>query len=211
MSIGPVSLDRRSAVLLVVAFLLSVVTVPLAGGRLSALAELRISQPWLLLASLSVQVSVVSLWPDADPVLLAVGHVASYAFIVLFLLANRDMPGLWLVSVGTAMNLTAIVANGGVMPATRAALEAAGRLPTSEAFANSTIVQHAQLKFLGDVFAWPEPLPLANVFSAGDICIVIGAVMVVHQICGSRLAPPSRPRSSRRPLKPMRGERSPQV
>ena len=195
--------------LLVVAFLLSVVTVPLAGGRLSSLADLRISQPWLLLASLAVQISVVSLWPDADPVLLALGHIASYAFIVLFLLANRDMPGLWLVSVGTAM--TAIVANGGVMPATRAALEAAGRLPMSGAFANSTIVQDAQLKFLGDVFAWPEPLPLANVFSAGDICIVIGAVMVVHQICGSRLAPTSRRRSSRRPLEPLRRERSPQV
>jgi len=197
--------------LLVVVFLLSVVTGPLAGGRLGALADLYISRPWLLLASLGVQIAVVSLWPDADPAFLALGHVSSYAFIVLFLLANRDMPGLWLVSVGTAMNLTAIVANGGVMPATRAALEAAGRLPTSGGFANSTIVHDPQLTFLGDVFAWPQPLPLANVFSAGDICIVIGAVMVIHQISGSRLAPSSRRRASRRPLEPLHRENSPQV
>ena len=196
--------------LLVVAFLLALVTVPLAGGRLSALADLPIAHGWLLLAALAVQIGVVSLWPDADPQVLAVGHVASYAFIVLFLVANRDMPGLWLVSLGTGMNLTAIVANGGVMPATRAALEAAGRLPAAGRFANSTLVRAPQLKFLGDVFAWPDPLPLANVFSAGDICIAIGAVMVVHQMCGSRLAPSSRRRASRRPLEPLRREGSPQ-
>ena len=196
--------------LLVAAFLLSVLTVPLAGGRLSALADLRIAHAWLLGAALALQVAIVSLWPEGEPVLLALVHVASYLVIVVFLVTNRDMPGLWLVSLGTAMNLTAIVANGGVMPATRAALEAAGRLPSSgERFANSTLVRTPELRFLGDVFAWPEPLPLANVFSAGDVCIVLGAVMVVHQICGSRLAPSSRRRAGRTRLKPLRTEETP--
>ncbi|MBA2426322.1 MAG: DUF5317 family protein [Actinobacteria bacterium] len=44
------------------------------------------------------------------------------------------------------------------------------------------------LLFLGDVFAWPVPLPLHNVFSAGDVCVVLGVALVLHQICGSRLA-----------------------
>jgi hypothetical protein len=122
----------------------------------------------------------------------------------VFLMANRGMPGLWLVGVGTAMNLTAILANGGVMPATRAALRAAGRLPVSGHFENSTVLADPNLAFLGDVFAWPAPLPLANVFSAGDVCVVLGAVMILHQICGSRLAPEVLRQSSKGRLKPLR-------
>ena len=194
--------------LLVVVFVLSLITVPLAGGRLAALGELRIARAWLLGAALAVQIAIISLWPDGDPVLLAAGHVASYVVIFLFLIANRAMPGLWLVTLGTAMNTTAIVANGGVMPATRSALEAAGRLPTSGEFANSTVLRAPNLTFLGDVFAWPEPLPLANVFSAGDICIVVGAVMVVHQVCGSRLAPSARSEGERGPVEPLRRSES---
>jgi hypothetical protein len=163
---------------------------------------------WLLIAALATQVAIVSLWPDLDPVLLAAGHVASYVLIFLFLIANRAMPGLWLVTLGTAMNSTAIVANGGVMPARRAALEAAGRLPTSGEFANSTVVHAPNLSFLGDVFAWPEPLPLANVFSVGDICIVVGAVMVVHQVCGSRLASSARSARERPLVEPQRRNES---
>jgi Family of unknown function (DUF5317) len=31
--------------------------------------------------------------------------------------------------------------------------------------------------FLGDIFVWPRPLPLANVFSIGDAVIAVGAVL----------------------------------
>ena len=143
-------------------------------------------------------------WTEGRPGLLALAHVGSYALIVAFLVANRRMPGLWLVALGTAMNVSAIVANGGVMPASRSALESAGRLPAvpPDRFLNSTVVRSPELAFLGDVFAWPEPLPLAGVFSAGDVCIVVGAFVVVHQVCGSRLAASSR-RHSQRSVKPL--------
>ncbi len=43
-------------------------------------------------------------------------------------------------------------------------------------FTNSTLI-HAgtALPFLGDVFALPRPIPLANVFSVGDVLIGVGA------------------------------------
>ena len=53
---------------------------------------------------------------------------------------------------------------------------------------NSAAIADAKLVFLGDVFAVPEPLPLANVFSAGDVCIVVGAALAVFQVCGSKFA-----------------------
>ena len=53
----------------------------------------------------------------------------------------------------------------------------------SVAFENSAPVDDAHLAFLGDVFAVPAGWPLANVFSIGDVLIVIGAVALVHGAC----------------------------
>jgi hypothetical protein len=188
--------------LLVVCFLLAVLTVPLAGGDLTRLAEYRFRRPWALAVALGVQVVIISVVPDSDGTVLAAAHLASYGFAIVFLLANGSMPGLWLLGAGTGMNLAAIAANGGVMPATRSALVAAGQLSKGEEFVNSGLLEDPKLIFLGDVFALPQPWPLANVFSAGDVCIVMGAALLLHQVCQSRLAGGSR-RVTVRPLKPV--------
>lgn len=173
--------------LLVVPVLLSALSVPLLGGRLTALAELRLRWTPALLAALALQVVVLWLapgWPDA---VLAIGHVASYGSAAVFLAANRHVPWLWLIGLGGLFNLAAIAANGGRMPASPAALESAG-LPAPEGFSNSTVVADARLAFLGDVFATPSGLgPFSNVFSVGDVCLVVGAALALHRICGSRL------------------------
>jgi hypothetical protein len=189
-------------VLLVACFLLAVLTVPLAGGRLARLAEHRFRRPWALAAALAVQILVISVIPDGNGTLLAAGHLASYAFAIVFLVANRSIPGLWVIGLGTGMNLATIAANGGVMPATRSALVAAGQLYQGGDFVNSGVLEDPKLLLLGDVFALPQPWPLANVFSAGDVCIVVGAALVLHQLCRSRLARGSR-RITLRPLKPV--------
>jgi hypothetical protein len=184
--------------LLVVCFAVAVLTVPLAGGRLARLASLSLARAWALGVALAIQVLIISVIPEGAPGLHAVAHVASYGFVVAFLVANRGVPGLWLVAIGAGLNLVAIAANGGVMPASRAALARAGQSVESESFANSAAVTDAKLAFLGDIFAVPQPLPFANVFSVGDVCIVLGAALVVHRVCDSRLALGRRPRSPRR-------------
>jgi hypothetical protein len=98
------------------------------------------------------------------------------------------MPGMIVVALGAFANVTAIAANGGVMPASPHALAVAGRSGASEHFANSTAVSHPHLAFLGDVFAIPARFPLANVFSIGDVLLLIGGAMTVHVVCRSRLA-----------------------
>ena len=42
---------------------------------------------------------------------------------------------------------------------------------------------------LGDVFATPSSWPLYNVYSVGDITIVLGVLVLLHGVCGSRLVP----------------------
>jgi predicted MFS family arabinose efflux permease len=176
---------------LLVIFALNVCSVPLLRGRLSRLATLRFRWLPLLSASLATQLLVLTVLPGGHDWLYGPVHVATYVMVAVFLVVNRHIPGLWLVGLGGALNLAAIVANGGVMPAAPGALDAAGLLADPTSFANSAAVADPRLRFLGDVFAIPRGWPLSNVFSIGDILLLLGAVLILHRVCGSRLLPPA--------------------
>ena len=175
-------------VLIGVVLLLCLATVPLAGGRLGALADVRFRMPGLALAGIAVQVMVISIVPRGAGWAHHAAHLASYGLIAAFLWANRRLPFLWLAAIGGGLNLAAIAANGGVMPADRDALAAAGIEQKAGDFANSTALAHPHLGFLGDVFAVPSSWPVSNVFSVGDVILVLAAFLALHRLCGSRLA-----------------------
>ncbi len=170
-------------------FLLASAFVPLARGRLSQMADFRPKLAWCIGAALVVQVLALVVFRHAARPVALTGHLASYGLATVFLVANRKVQGLWLICTGAAMNIWVIAMNDGVMPATREALAAADRLHPIAGFMNSGLVDNPRFLVFGDVFAWPSPLPMHNVFSAGDVLIVVGAAAVVHQICGSRLIP----------------------
>jgi uncharacterized protein DUF5317 len=170
-------------VLLAPPILVLLALVPLLGGHLGALVELRFRRPWLLWAALALQ---VFLFMPGGPAWPAV-HLISYALAGAFVWSNRHIPYLWLPCVGGLLNVAAITANGGTMPA-RAAAEAAAGL-TASGPANSSVVAHPHIAFLGDVFAIPASWPLHNVFSVGDVILVVGAGLLMHRVAGSRLLP----------------------
>ena len=85
--------------------------------------------------------------------------------------------------------MLAITVNGGVMPADPDALAAAGKTVEAGEFINSTAVSDPKLAFLGDIIATPGSLPVANVYSVGDVLILLGAFVLLHVACGSRLVP----------------------
>ena len=173
--------------LLVIAALLSALTVPLAGGRLSRLADAKLRGTPLILGALGIQVVITTLMPGGDPALHKVVHVGTYGLAAAFLILNRRIAGTMLVAVGAGLNLLAITANNGVMPAAKSALRTAGQLTNTKEFLNSTVVAHPRLLFLGDVFATPKSWPFANVYSIGDLCIAAGGALAIHALCGSRL------------------------
>ncbi len=104
-------------------------------------------------------------------------HLATYVAALAFLWLNRAVPGVLVVAAGAVSNGVTIALNGGVLPASAQATAAAGIDP-DHAFANTAVIDNPVLPWLGDVFAWPEPLPLANTFSVGDVLIVVGVAMV---------------------------------
>ncbi len=192
--------------IILAAIALTVAAVPITGGRLRAFVHLRLRYVWLIWVCLVAQVVsglVAAQMQSAD--IATWLHVATFAPAGVFIWANRHLPGAIVMAVGGALNLTVIAANGGVMPARPAAWSAAG-LPhvTGEVYANSLPTPDATLWFLGDVFYIPAGWPLANVFSIGDVLLVVGAGYLTHRWCrrsdltqqGSPPPPPTTPRLS---------------
>jgi hypothetical protein len=155
----------------------------LRGGRVSALADLRIRWVWLAVGGLAFQALLFS-----PPVAERVGsagpllYVLSSLVVLAVLLRNLGLPGLPLVAVGAFLNLAAIIANGGYMPSDPAAwltLTGQAALPTNS-YTNSVLIgPGTALAHLGDLFVLPRPIPLANVFSIGDALIAVGIAWCV--------------------------------
>ena len=173
---------------LALAFLLLILTVPAAGGRLSKLEGLRIRGVWLAALAFAIQVVLVTIFPHGDTDLHRIAHLATYGLVGACALMNlSSIRFLWVIALGGLLNLIAIAANNGVMPASRSALENAGLDVRSGSFANSDAVEGANLAFLGDVFAIPAGWPGANVFSLGDVLMLVGAFLVLHAATESRV------------------------
>jgi Family of unknown function (DUF5317) len=175
--------------LLVIAALALLVTVPLAGGRLSRLVDIQIHAVWAVLLAVAIQVGISNVAPGGSHVLHAGLNVLSYVLDAYFIFANRRLAGVPLVATGAALNVLAITSNGGVMPANAVALRTAG-ITARAGFDNSAALAHPHLAFLGDVFPVPGPWPIGNVLSAGDVIILLGALVLLHVTCRSRLFAP---------------------
>lgn len=151
----------------------------LARGQLDALAAFRFRWGWLAVAGLLVQ--VVLFTPTGDQLAGGFGpalYVASTLAVFLAVLRNVRLPGMAIVALGAVSNLAAIGANGGFMPASAAALSAAG-LDGPGSHTNSVVLESPALQPLTDIFAIPAWLPMANVFSIGDVLIGLGIVIVI--------------------------------
>jgi hypothetical protein len=179
----------HGGVLIGLVFLLCLASVPLAGGRLSVLADLELRATWLLVVAIAVQILIVSVFPGEGSAGLHNGvHLATYLLVGAFVVANRAVPWLWLVALGGLLNFAAITANVGVMPADPDAVAAAGLAVDPGEFVNSGVVADPHLAFLGDVFWVPASWPVSNVFSVGDVLILLGALLALHCIAGSKIA-----------------------
>jgi hypothetical protein len=149
------------------------------GGRPAGLAALRLRWPGLALAGLLFQLvlftdAVAARVGDLGPIL----YVGSTVMVLASLVRNWRVPGMALVVLGALSNLAAIIANGGYMPAGRAALEALGKAEPV-VYSNSSVVTHPALEPLTDIFALPAWLPGANIFSVGDVLIGVGIALVI--------------------------------
>ena len=196
--------------LLLAVVVLSVCLGYFLGGRLHRLEALR--PRWWGLVILGLGIQFVPL-PDGvagtDLVIRTAVLALSYSLLLTFGLVNVRMPGMFLVVIGLACNMTVIVVNGG-MPASAQALIDSGQedvlayLRDQEVTGQGADKHHLlndddQLTFLADVIAVPQPIGQA--VSVGDIFVYAGLTwLIVATMRG--WTPSARPAESR----PRRGK-----
>jgi hypothetical protein len=158
---------------------LGIVLAWVLGGRPSRLLDVPFRLAWVVFVALAAQLLLfLRLGIEYPPLVVDAVHLASYALLGAFAAANLRLLPLVPAFVGMALNAIAIVANGGRMPVSPRAIEAAGLIDDVDARLNVSSDGH-RFWFLGDVFAIPPGLPLANVFSIGDVLIGIGMIAFV--------------------------------
>lgn len=151
----------------------------LLGGRPAGLSAIKFRWTWLAIAGFVTQIILFSApvsdrIGDAGPLI----YVASTAMVLTAVVANLRIPGMILVAIGAASNLAAIVANGGYMPASAAAVAAVGR-GEIVTYSNSAVIPSPALEPLTDVIALPTWLPFTNIISIGDLLIGTGIAVVI--------------------------------
>jgi hypothetical protein len=167
--------------LLVVLALLCLVSVPATGADLRHLAAIKVRLSSIAAAALLSQIIITEIWTSGSSGLHRALQLASYVLAGVFVVANRRIPGMALMALGGALNLTAIAANAGVMPASGWAIAHSG-LTIGHGFSNSAPVTHPHLLWLGDVIPVPAG-PLANVLSVGDVLIFVGLLLLLQRSC----------------------------
>jgi hypothetical protein len=155
----------------------------LRGGSLSHFVDLPLRWVPLVVAALALQLLIFTpfLKVPIIPVLTAPLYVVSMILLIGWVAANWRIPGMAIMAVGLLLNVVAIVANGGHMPVAIGQATYAGmidRYTSGELAVHNNSIATAgpvRLWLLTDILALPAGVPLANVYSIGDVLLAIGA------------------------------------
>ena len=159
------------------------------------LASCRLRTIWAVWASIAIQLSITAGWQrtcrrDAAEI----AAPAQLRPVGMVHLVEPSPARRVVVAVGGGMNLAGDRGQRRLDAGHRVGMahhRASTSLPPGQ-FENSAISSGSRLWFLGDVFAVPHGWPFANVFSVGDVVIVVGLLVLVHRAC----RPSSRPRAT---------------
>jgi uncharacterized protein DUF5317 len=162
-------------VLVLVPFFLGLLIGVLTGGKLTNLAQLKVRWPWVVLAVLAVREAVLVKPLNGIEGVQYVYAAALAALVGWTAWNSKLLPGAWVVTVGAAMNLIVILANGArmpVAPALAGVLVQRGHLGQYVLMGPGT-----NLNWLADWIGFPWPV--RGAYSPGDVVIAVGIGIVV--------------------------------
>lgn len=158
----------------VLAMLLGLVLGLGAGGSLDNLLRLQFRWPLAVLAAVVVR-DVVELTPlnrvEGAQYVYLLSLIAIVAWTVWHI---KMLPGVWLVTAGSALNVLVIAANGARMPV---AAQYAGSLVQRGHIGQYTLMTSStNLNTLGD---WISLSPFPGAYSPGDLLVALGLALVL--------------------------------
>ncbi|MDQ3530508.1 MAG: DUF5317 domain-containing protein [Actinomycetota bacterium] len=168
-------------VLVVVTVAGSVVIGWLRGGRLANLNRLRLAGLWWLVLAVGAQFVLFAVTRAAGPAeTLAVPLLAvAQAGVIGFVWANRLLPGILLVLVGSIANAAVTVANRGMPVSAEALASVTGGTSDFEPGKHRLLEAGDPLRWLADIIAVPL---LRTVVSVGDVVLAAGIGLLVSTL-----------------------------
>jgi hypothetical protein len=151
----------------------------LIGGHIDGLSRLRFRWLWLVVAVLVVRAAVlVTPLRHVDGVQYV--YLAALTALVAWTLWQIELVrGIWLIAIGSALNLVVIATNGARMPV---APELAGSLVHSGQVGQYTLMTaQTNLNWLADWIGLPGPIGrwLPEAYSPGDVAVALGIGVVI--------------------------------
>jgi len=160
----------------------------LSGGRLSGLGKLRLRWLPLVFIALVIQLLIFPLFTSTAVLTFGEAplHILSYVLLAVWIAVNIRVTPIVLLSIGAICNFSALIANGGFMPASITALQRAGfhdlaeRVLQEGVHANLICMSSStRLNFLGDILYLPEWIPFSAAFSIGDLLIMLALIWLI--------------------------------
>lgn len=181
-----------------VTLVLAIVVGWLRGGRLGRLAGLPLR--WVVLLPVPFVLRAMLLHARAGDVALLtqwapVLQALAYGLLVVLSAVNLHLPGSSFLLAGTVANALVILANGGRMPVSEAAIHiAAGSgehfaalaaLYGEQSLTHQLLTPETRLPWLADILPLPRPFPFPSVASPGDVLIAVGLFWLVVRSMGA--------------------------
>jgi hypothetical protein len=168
--------------LLLVGLVVGIAAGVATGGKLGNLSAVRFRWPYFVLGALVVK-EVVLLTPLNRVDGMQFVYAASLAALVGWTIWHIDLlRGVWLVSVGAALNLLVVLANGGRMPVSHELAARGAHLLIDRGFVGQYVLMgpNTNLGWLADWLAVPGPLGavLPEAYSPGDLVSALGIAVV---------------------------------
>jgi len=144
------------------------------GGKIGNVARLDFGWPWVVLVALFIREAAV-ITPLSRVEGIQYVYAAALAALVAWTAWHvRRVPGVWVVMVGSALNLIVVIANGARMPVSAAL--APNLVARGHAGQYAVMGPGTRLDWLGDWIGIPGPL--GGAYSPGDLCIGLGIAIV---------------------------------
>lgn len=158
----------------------------LLGGRFGELARLRFRWPLVVALALVIKDAAFISSLATSPFVGLIYVVSLIALLAWSVWHWRGIPAIWLVSVGVAMNLMVVIANGGHMTVTRElALKISAKTqPIAEhgSYGQYMVASAGtHLNWLGDWISLPQPIHrfFPQAYSPGDLVMFVGMVLML--------------------------------
>lgn len=147
-----------------------------SGGNWRNLAKVDLSLLPALIVGLIARVAAPFLG-----VLALSASMVGLLLVAVTALANRGLPGAWLIALGALLNSVVTFVNGG-MPVDPGALAVSGKGPPSDGL-HVILGPHSGLPFLADILLIPV---INNIYSVGDVLLALGGFWMVFRLIRSR-------------------------